>query len=232
MKKLFVFLFVISSVSGIFAQSKLADRESNWGFTVSYSQFSNPSTDGEKGFNETVQKRFNSERDGFISKLNDSGVKMYSFKYDLTDTVMYSDNSFISLNCYGGSFFQEIRNISTYSFSINYDLKNNKEILLNDIYSDGYLGILSDYCINELVKQKSEINESIDKNNSMLIECAGPTEKNYRVFNPTKDGLLFSFITYSVNNVMSTPVHSRVIVPYSLLKKYLKQDVKISLFEI
>lgn len=231
MKQFLTVLLVVIIVSPAFTQTRLGKNSESWTVNISYPQISNPVNDAETGFNEIVRQRFYAERNSFISTLNEpSFFPEYAFDYDLKDTVLYSDNFFISICCYGSLIYHNTRILKDYSFSVNYDLETKRELLLKDLFSDGYLEVLSGYCLKQLASQKSDYNLTITEDNSMLVNCAGPLEKNYRVFNLTKNGILVSFVTYSVQNVLSTPVHSRVMVPYNLLKDYEKPGSKISFF--
>jgi hypothetical protein len=55
-----------------------------------------------------------------------------------------------------------------------------------------------------------------------VIRGAGPLEKNFSVFNITKDGLLITFTTYQVASYADGP--QEVFIPYRELKDYLNPE--------
>jgi hypothetical protein len=241
MKHILSFLLITCFTLSAFAQDpvfthkeiKKESKKPKWELSISYPQIINPFNAGEKGFNETVRQRFYAERDTFIAEMKDWEINDYNREmgsyYELNDTVMYSANSFVSVYVSGNSYFSGAAHPNNWSFSINYDLEKNKEITLGDMYSAGYLNVLSAYCIKEIIKQKKQdMDTSYVPDDEWLKSGAGPDEKNFEVFNPTKEGFLITFITYQVGSYAEGP--TEVFVPYTVLKDYLKPGSKLTGF--
>jgi hypothetical protein len=204
---------------------KKDSKKPKWELSLSYPQIVNPFNEGEKGFNETVRQRFYAERDTFIVWMKDwevtKGSEEVGSYYEAGDTVMYSSTSFISVHVYCDSYFSSAAHPNNWSFSINYDLTKNKEVRIDDLYTGDYLKVLSDFCIKEIKKQKYELDSTMQTDDEWLNTGAGPDAKNFEVFNPTKEGLLITFITYQVASYAEGPME--VLVPYSVLKEYVRK---------
>jgi len=85
-----------------------------------------------------------------------------------------------------------------YYISLNYDLKNNKEIALADVFGNqpDYLQKVSAYCVTDLTKQVTERMGNTD--GTWIKDGAGPTSENYSVFMVTNNSLIFYFSPYQI----------------------------------
>lgn len=81
--------------------------------------------------------------------------------------------------------------------SFNYDLKNDKEIFLNDLFLNNanYLNKISEYSISNL---KQQLEGSEMTNDISIREGAGPELKNFEIFTISKNKLTFYFPQYSI----------------------------------
>lgn len=168
-----------------------------------------PYIEKENGFNESVANIINEEIKNFQenSLSNDSAVKetdpegysQYSRQYDLK--ISYEkgqvDENIVSIifsiyNFTGGA------HGNGYFAPVNYNLKDNKEIFLADLFigQSDYLKKISDYSINDLKKQATQ---RLGSTEGLWIEDgAGPKEDNFSVFLVNKDSITFYFSPYQV----------------------------------
>jgi len=211
--------------SFIHKQIKVSSKEKKYQINISYPQISvfqgNPRITSFYGFNTFVENQMKAERDSFIVWMNDWEInehtKEFTSEYELGDSVYYADNKLISIQFYGYSYFAGAAHPNNWSFSINYDLENSKEIFLKDLLTAGWENKISEICIAEINKQKSE--KDIEPS-EWLKDGAGPKEDNFKVFNPIKEGLLITFPTYQVGAYVEGP--SEVFIKYSEIKEIIK----------
>ena len=97
-----------------------------------------------------------------------------------------------------------------FSHTVNYDLGTDRELVLGDLFMPGsdYLGILSNYCLDELRKKPYS--------DSFTTSGADPTFENYRNWNITLQGLMITFDTYQVAPGAAGP--QIIHIPYDQLK--------------
>jgi hypothetical protein len=95
-----------------------------------------------------------------------------------------------------------------YSVTLNLDVASGKVLALKDLFKPGvdYLNFISDYAIQDLTRQQRLETET----------GAAPTEENFRSWNITQNGLLFSFDPYQVAAYAAGP--QSVTIPYASLK--------------
>jgi hypothetical protein len=142
-------------------------------------------------------------------------------------TINLAQDDLVSVQFDIGSYYQGAAHPNSHTETLNYDLKNGKQLKLADLFKPGskYLQTLSTYCIADLKKQKGA--ELVD---DMLKEGAAPTAKNYESWTITKRGIGINFDSYQVGPYAAGPQF--VIVPYSTLKDLIKPDGPIAGFSI
>ena len=108
---------------------------------------------------------------------------------------------------------------SQVSTTVNYDLKNNRELELEDVFepNSDYLKTISEYSIADLKKRLGESSDA-----DWIGNGAGAKAENYRSWNLTKKGLMITFDAYQVASYADGP--QTVIIPYSKLKPILRKD--------
>jgi hypothetical protein len=97
----------------------------------------------------------------------------------------------------------------SYSMTMNYDLGRGRELTLGDLFLPGsnYLEAISEYCIAKLSRQPFF--------DGAFTTGANPTAENYRNWNITPEGLMFTFDTYQVAPGAAGP--QTVVVPFNKL---------------
>lgn len=164
---------------------------------------------GLDNLNKEIQEKIDKEIADFKNNSleNDEAVKktdpesyanyprQYELNIDYTRGEIDEDIASIVLNVYS---FEGGAHGSTYPIAINYNVKDNKNITLADLFSgqEEYLKKISDYCISDLEKQVSEKMEGIG--GSWINDGAGPSEENFSLFLINKDSIIFYFPQYQV----------------------------------
>ena len=184
-----------------------------------------------KGFNSnvTAMNMFNKHIENIVQASSDtfkvwmqdwdtttSNHEMGSY-YEAGDSVYFASNGLISVQFYEGYYFSGAAHPNNASFSLNYDLVNYKELTLNDLLKAGWVNKISEICVKDLREQKNVAPETLD---DWIQQGAGPDDKNFKVFNITKTGLLITFITYQVDSYAAGP--SEVFIDYPRIKDLIK----------
>ncbi len=149
-----------------------------------------------------------------VKAMPDSAGLASEISYD----VALANDAVISLTFYNYSYTGGAHG-TTGSSTINYDLKNNRELKLTDIFAPNadYLDTLSELSRVDLKAQKIEATDD-----EMLNEGTTATEENFSSWNLTKKGLQINFDAYQVASYAAGA--QTVIIPYAKLEKILKKD--------
>lgn len=145
-------------------------------------------------------------------------------------TINLAQDDLVSVQFDIGSYYQGAAHPNSYTETLNYDLKNGKQLKLADLFKPGskYLQTLSTLCVADLKKQWKEKNAEVIED--MLKEGSAPTAKNYESWTITKRGLGVNFDPYQVAPYAAGP--QSVVVPYSALKDLIKPDGPLAAFQI
>jgi Protein of unknown function (DUF3298)/Deacetylase PdaC len=190
-----------------------------------YPEITSSDSASAKKFNELVKSRVvaaNNEYRGFLAEMTDEDIKSLSPGISLSNEVSYdvalANNDFISLTLNNYTFTGGAHG-GTSSSTINYDLKNNRELALADIFepNSNYLKVISDYSIADLSKRLTDMSDE-----EWIGRGAGAEADNFASWNLTKKGLMFTFDQYQVAAYAAGP--QTVIIPYNDLKSVLRKD--------
>ena len=145
-------------------------------------------------------------------------------------TINLAQDDLVSVQFDIGSYYQGAAHPNSYTETLNYDLKNGKQLRLADLFKPGakYLQTLSTLCVADLKKQWKEKNAEVIED--MLKDGSAPTAKNYESWTITKRGLGINFDPYQVAPYAAGP--QSVVVPYSALKDLIKPDGPLAVFQI
>ena len=232
MNKIFISFFNLILLCGVLIaqdytidekQILVKNKEKKYEIKLTYPQLNVRLKSAYYGFNTLVKKTMEAERDSFIVWMKDWEIneynKEFSSEYEIGDSVYYADNDLISVHFYCYSYFAGAAHPNNWSFTINYDLENSRELFMKDLLNAGWENKISEICIKDITKQKSENGMEPSE---WISEGAGPKADNFKVFNITKEGLLITFSTYTVGSYAEGP--SEVFIIYSSIKDLIKQN--------
>jgi len=125
---------------------------------------------------------------------------------------------YLTTYCFSGGVYGNT-SIST----INYDLKNNKEIKTADLFKPefDYTDFLSKYCLDNLKLQINNNQEEIDE--ELLAEGAGSAEENFNKFIISDKCLIIKFSEYQIGPY-SAGMHD-VYIPFEIIEKNINKDI-------
>jgi hypothetical protein len=143
-------------------------------------------------------------------------------------TINLAQDDLVSVQFDIGSYYQGAAHPNSHTETLNYDLKNGRQLKLADLFQPGskYLQTLSTFCLADLKKQWKEKNE--ESVEDMLKDGTAPTAKNYESWTITRRGLGINFDSYQVAPYAAGPQF--VMVPYSALKDLIRPDGPLGLF--
>ena len=176
-------------------------------------------------FNAAVKNIVTGANDDYrksVAEFTAADIKSLPGGMGLSNEVSYdvalANDAIVSLIFYNYTFMGGAHG-GTSSTTLNYDLKNNRELKLADVFepNSNYLKAISDYAIADL---KPRIGEMSD--DEWISTGAGATAENYQSWNLTKKGLLITFDQYQVAAYAAGP--QTVIIPYSKLQNILRKD--------
>jgi hypothetical protein len=189
------------------------------------------------GFNRLVKTRVANEIAAFKKqmmttsaedlRMMPAGMNNY---IDIGYDIEYADDDFISVNFVRSEFTGGAH--PNYNFlTVNYDLKNNREIKLGELFKPGtkYLGTISAYATKDLQSRTfSDSGENLGLAQDVFADGALPKPENYARWSITKKGLLFTFDPYQVGPYAAGAQY--VIVPYTALKSIARPDGALEKF--
>jgi hypothetical protein len=140
--------------------------------------------------------------------------------------VVLAQDDLVSIDFNVSSYYQGAAHPNSYADTLNYDLKNGKQLKLSDLFKPGakYLQAIASYSVTDLKKQATEkglMEEEIQKG-------AAAKSDNYESWNITKRGLRIEFDPYQVGPYASGPQF--VVIPYSALKDLINPDGPVAQF--
>ena len=140
--------------------------------------------------------------------------------------VAVAQDDLISVAFSIGSYYQGAAHPNTITESVNYDLKNGKQLKLADLFKPGtkYLQAIANYCIADLNKQAKD--KGLEA--SEIANGAAPNAKNYQSWAITRKGLGINFDAYQVGPYAAGPQY--VLVPYSVLKDVINPEGPVGQF--
>lgn len=187
-----------------FQDKKIKSAEKPFNIDITY-----PEISGQDEFNGLAKNIVDAELSEFKNNSveNDKAVKevdpesyaKYPREYDFIisyDRGQLDENiASVVFNVYK---FEGGAHGASYQVPLNYNLKENKKILLADVFSgqESYAQKISDFCIQDLKKQ---ITESLGTTDGTWIkDGAGPIAENFGTFLINKESITFYFPQYQV----------------------------------
>ena len=187
--------------------------------------------DAAEKFNSIVKRKVTESIDAYKKQLADftaEDIKTLPEAMSLENQIGYeivlANNDLVSLIFSDYEFMGGAHGMTTYK-TLNYDLKNNRELALTDIVepNSDYLKTISEYSIADLKKRVGEMSDD-----EWIGKGAAADADNFSNWNLTKKGLMFTFEAYQVAAYAAGP--QTVIIPYEKLKNVLRKDAVTTQF--
>jgi hypothetical protein len=215
-------------------QIKESNKKLMYEIEAQYPQFSGGSNPNFETFNQLVRAVVTNKVAGFKKDMapeeGEESRPEGSMGSDLgvAYEIALATDDVISVEFDIGSYYQGAAHPNSYSQTVNYDLKNGKQLKLSDLFQPGskYLQMLANYCIADLKKQSKAKGEELPAD--MLQSGAAPTVKNYQSWKITRTGLGINFDSYQVGPYAAGPQY--VLVPYASLKEFVNPAGPIAQF--
>ncbi|MBI3650303.1 MAG: DUF3298 domain-containing protein [Acidobacteria bacterium] len=205
---------------------KEASKKEHYDLEANYPQIEGANTTAITAFNKTVSTFINERLRDFKKETPDTDF--YQENPDappsgvvITHNILMANDEMISVIFGISTFTSGAAHPNNGSHTLNYDLKNNKEIALRELFTAGanYLPTLASLCAKSLQTKlkKLEMNDE-----ALIAEGTAATAENYQSWNLTPKGLLFTFDPYQVAAYAAGP--QEVLIPYASMKTILKAD--------
>ncbi len=213
----FLFAYLNVALPGIDIDTvKFKKETKEYTVELYYPKIRNAGTESARGFNKLIQNFVEDKKTEFLkdAKAIDYDPSL-PYEFFVNYDVKYTSNDFVSVILYT-YYFTGGAHGSTIAYTFNYDLKNNKNLKLSDLFEGKYLNVISEYCIKEILKEGDYADESWVK------EGAAPKPENYEAFTLSNKELIIHFQQYQV--LPYAAGMPEVVVPKSVLNDYIKKD--------
>lgn len=215
-------------------QIKESNKKLMYEVEAQYPQFSGGNNPNFEKFNQLVRGIVTSKVAGFKKDMapqeGEEPRPEGSMGSDLgiAYEIALAQDDVISVEFDIGSYYQGAAHPNSYTQTVNYDLRNGKQLKLSDLFQPGskYLQTLASYCIADLKKQSKAKGEELPAD--MLQAGAAPTPKNYQSWKITRTGLGINFDSNQVGPYAAGPQY--VLVPYATLKDFIDPAGPIAQF--
>src|SRR5690349_19114298 len=211
---------------------KEKNKELNYEIDVSYPQVTGGNNPNFEKFNQLVRaivtKKVAQFKNDVKPKEGDQAPPEGSMGSDIGIgyEVALARDDLISIEFDVADYYQGAAHPNTYTETLNYDLKNGKQLKLSDLFKPGskYLQALASYSIADLKKQSKAKDDALPDDE--IQNGAGPTVQNYRSWKITKKGLGINFDAYQVGPYAAGPWS--VVVPFANLKDVISPEGPIA----
>jgi hypothetical protein len=199
----------------IVSRQKLEDSQNLYNLKINYPFLEQVSDPRFQLFNQEVDKLVNQISQDFkknVQPISATPDPNFSPSFLIVDfKITNGDNGLLSVLFNVGFYMSGAAHPNQYAETLNLDVAGSKVLALKDLFKPGadYLKFISDTSIQDLTKQSRLEWDS----------GAAPNEANFRSWNITPDGLLFSFDPYQVTSYAMGP--QSVVIPYQAMKEIL-----------
>jgi hypothetical protein len=213
-------------------QIKESDKKLMYQIDAQYPQFTGGNNPNFEKFNQLVHASVTRKVAGFkkdvAPKEGEEPRPEGSMGSDLgiSYQIALAQDDVISVEFDIGSYYQGAAHPNTYTETVNYDLKNGKQLKLSDLFQPGskYLQTIAAYCIADLKKQSKAKGDALPDDE--IQSGAGPSTKNYQSWKITRKGLGINFDAYQVGPYAAGPQY--VLVPFANLKDLINPEGPIA----
>ncbi len=200
-----------------------------------YPQLTGSGSPNYEKFNQTIRtlvtKKVSSFKEDMAPSEEDDASESFdppveSMGSDLTIsyTVLIARDELISILLNVGSYSAGAAHPNSYSETVNFDLKNGRQLKLADLFVPGakYLNPIASYCIADLKRQAKQQGDESILDEDWIQRGAGPVAENYQSWTISRKGLGVVFDAYQVAAYAAGPQH--VFIPYRALKEIIRND--------
>ncbi len=186
-------------------------RRHGWFYTANALFFAKPVPVYAKGFNKAMTRLVYRN---YIKKYNKSSKTKYEGSSFMDWNAKYHSCALISLVCNISDEGSGSHPVQSYQ-TLTYSLTIGKVLALSDLFmaNSPYLKVISDYCIQSLLRDPRKIGESF------VNDGAAPSLDNYKSWVITPKGIQVYFGDYQVACYADGP--SVVLIPWKVLKRVL-----------
>lgn len=164
-----------------------------------------PELDYSNEINEMIEGKIESEKELFIAEavsleLSAEEIEESGFGKSgmwITYTVYLLNDDYISLAFETSIYNSGAAHPYSYTEVFNYDVKNEKELLLVDMFVPDTM-FWEAISATVIPKIKDKLYGDELANDEWIEEGAGPEPENFHAFNITEDGFIFHFFPYQV----------------------------------
>jgi hypothetical protein len=223
--------FVISGglVNLVAKEKKEENKKAHYEYEASYPQLDGVKDAKTDGFNKAVLNMINAHvsrfkkdaPESFDASNPDGQPSGLWIDYDVT----MANDDLISVVFNESEYESGAAHPNSFSTTLNYDLKNGKEIKLRDLFnpSANYLQTISTQCMRILTAKLKKLEAFSEEN---VKEGTAPKAENFQSWNITRKGLLFNFDPYEVAAYALGP--QEALISYENLQAVLKKDSPIA----
>lgn len=199
------------------------DEKRGVDISAEYPEIQNLNSPAAKKFNEVSKAKVMAEVEEFrksLAELEKMQQQLVEERrtgnyFEMGYNVAFANRDFVSIS-FGSSRYSGGAHPNSSSLSMNFDLKNGRELALSDIFLENstYLNSISEISISSLEKAL----ESPD--DDWIRRGAGPNIENFRSWTLTKEGLQLVFDQYQVAAYVNGP--QEVLIPFAKLRQHLR----------
>lgn len=176
-------------------QYRDSNSKDKWKIEVEYPELKLDNKNIAKDFNKLSKSLVMAQVSEFKKMfLSDGNSSETTYDMSISYTVERINENLISLLFFGREYTGGAHG-NSWSFVLNYDLKNNRQLVLSDLFHKGnnFLAIISKQSIVQIVAKQGEssVKEWVEGG-------AGKNIENFKSWVITKEGLKFTFDPYQV----------------------------------
>ena len=200
--------------------------ESKWHYKVEYPELRLAGDKPADGFSNAVKKLVFEHVKSFrksVDSMSDEDWKNKPTSHEYEMSIGYKvetlNDEFVSVN-FGRSQYMGGAHPNHWSFTLNYDLKNNRILKLSDLFKENsnYLAIISKTSIEQISKKQGRYAD-VD----WIMRGASVDQKNFKKWSIVANGLKFNFDPYQVGPYASGSFET--IIPYDQFLSRMKSPL-------
>jgi hypothetical protein len=176
-------------------QYKVNNDKDKWEVEVNYPELKLKNKEIALDFNEIskalVMRQVAEFKKIFLNEKNNSDT---AYDLSISYSIEYQNENIVSVLFFGREYTGGAHG-NSWSFVLNYDLKNNRQLVLSDLFNKGndFLTIMSKQSIAQILNEQGS-----DAVKEWVEGGAGKNIENFKSWSITKKGLKFTFDPYQV----------------------------------